>query len=171
MRKICVLLLFFCVILVACTNRTIDDSANLKINQGKPTTQEIPSKNNDANITVVEDILDTERFVQILKTKGYKVIKRENENGTTLDSLFSVYPAYYEVDEKRIGIYEYKNEKNAKKDSETISKDGSIIGHGIIDWVDNPHFYQRGKVLVSYIGSNYKLQNDLEGILGMSITN
>jgi hypothetical protein len=129
------------------------------------TNNEQQSKNND------EGNMDTQRLVQMLKNKGYEVIKPVKDNEPALQSLFSVYPTYYKVNGKDLGIYEFKDKESALKDSKTITKDGNIIGHGILEWVDNPHFYQKGKIIVSYIGSDFKLINDLEAILGKSITN
>lgn len=115
--------------------------------------------------------LETETFKQSLKDKGYTVIKPEIEEGTTPHTFFSVYPTYYEADGNRLAIYEYKNVKKAKNDSEIISKDGFTIGNAIVEWVDHPHFYHKGNIIVSYIGSDAELQNDLSEILGKSITN
>jgi hypothetical protein len=125
------------------------------------------SKNKNADI---KDVLDTERFVQMLKNKGYEVIKPVKDNKPAMDSLLSVYPSFYKVNGKIIGIYEYKDEQSALKDSKRITKDGNIIGHGILEWVDKPNFYHRAKIIVSYIGSEFKFQNNLEAILGECIT-
>ncbi|MCL6572463.1 MAG: hypothetical protein K6T88_12395 [Bacillus sp. (in: Bacteria)] len=169
------LILFFSVILVACNNQTIKKP---EINLGNPTSEETPARNDDVDVDIIEvedsmdleNVLDTERFIHLLEAKGYMVIKPKLENGTP-HTFFSVYPTSYEVDQKGIGIFEYKNEEDAKKDSKTISKDGGIIGNTIIDWIDKPNFYLKGKIIVSYIGSDSKLQKDLDGILGTSITN
>lgn len=86
--------------------------------------------------------------------------------------MLSVYPTYIEVQggSERIAIYEYKDVKSAVVDSMTISSDGYSVGNAIVEWVEQPHFYQNGKLIISYIGSNRKLQDDLEAILGDSIT-
>lgn len=115
--------------------------------------------------------LETETFIQSLKDRGYTVIKPEIEEGKTPHTFFSVYPTYYEADGKRLAIYEYKNVKKAKKDSEMISKDGYTIGNAQVEWIDQPHYYHTGKIIVSYIGSDAELQKDLKEILGRSITN
>jgi hypothetical protein len=115
--------------------------------------------------------IETETFIQSLKDKGYTVIKPKIEEGTTPHTFFSVYPTYYEADGKRLAIYEYKNVKRAKKDSEMISSDGYTIGNAKVEPIDQPHYYHTGKIIVSYIGSDAELQKDLSEILGKSITN
>jgi hypothetical protein len=102
-------------------------------------------------------------FIQELKDTGYTVVK-EKENAT--HTFLSVYPTYYKVDDKKLAIYEYNNEEEAKKDSKTISNGGYGIGGAKISWVDVPHFYQKGEIIVSYIGSDNKLLYDLGMILG-----
>jgi hypothetical protein len=118
-----------------------------------------------------EESLETKKFIQSLSDLGYTVIKPEIEKGTTPHTFFTVYPTYYEADGKRFAIYEYKNIKKAKKDSEMISNDGFTIGNAIVEPIDQPHYYHKGKIIVSYIGSDTELQKDLSGILGKSITN
>ena len=109
----------------------------------------------------------SENLIQKLQEEGYTVIKM----GVKKDIIFSVYPTYYKVDGKPLAIYEFPNEKEAKKESNTISEDGSIIGGHILEWIDFPHFYQIQKIIVSYIGSDTKLEKVLEEVLGKSITN
>ena len=112
-----------------------------------------------------------QNFIQKLKDAGYTVTKEEDEKNSTPHTFFSVYPTYYEVDGKTLAIYEFPNEKEARKDTKTISEDGLTIGGAKVSPIDNPHFYQKGEIIVSYIGSDTKLQKDLEKILGKSITN
>ncbi|MBP0725875.1 membrane lipoprotein lipid attachment site-containing protein [Bacillus sp. RG28] len=111
------------------------------------------------------------KFLQKLKAVGYTINKTEDGKKYTPHTFLSVYPTYYNIDDKRLAIYEYKNENDARKDIKTISEDGSKIGKTIVEWIDFPHFYQKEDIIVSYIGSDKKLERDLEKILGKSITN
>lgn len=116
------------------------------------------------------DAMDIGRFEEKLEGKGYQVTQPEPEEGVTPHTFFSVYPTYLEVDDKRIAVYEYKKVEDAKKDAKTISKDGFNIGNTAVDWVDEPHFFQYGKLIVGYIGSDNDFVKDLEDILGKSLT-
>ncbi|MFD0824461.1 hypothetical protein ACT8ZR_02170 [Neobacillus sp. M.A.Huq-85] len=109
----------------------------------------------------------SENLIKKLQEEGHTFIKM----GVEKDIIFSVYPTYYKVDGKPLAIYEFPNEIEAKKESKTISEDGEIIGGHILEWTDFPHFYQKQKIIVSYIGSDTKFEKDLEKILGKSITN
>lgn len=107
-------------------------------------------------------------MIQKLQEEGYTVIKEQVGKSPYLPSD---YATFYKVDDEVLAIYEFQNEQEAKKASKTISEDGSTIGNSIMEWIDDPHFYQKGEIIASYIGSDTKLQRDLEKILGKSITN
>jgi hypothetical protein len=106
-------------------------------------------------------------LIQKLQEEGHTVI---NKQVTEKDPYFSVHATYYKVDGKVLVIYEFQNEKEAKEKSKTISADGTEIGVVILEPIDTPHYYQKGEIIVSYIGSDTKLEKDLEKILGKSIT-
>jgi hypothetical protein len=112
----------------------------------------------------------SENLIRNLQEEGHTVIKMGVGNGSG-PHLFSVFPIYYKVDGKHLAIYEFQNEQESKKESKTISEDGTKIGGVIVEPIDIPHFYQKAEIIVSYIGSDTKLEKDLEKILGKAITN
>ena len=119
--------------------------------------------------TIDKRFTQSENLIQKLQEEGHTVIKMGVGNSSG-PQLFSVYPTYYKVDGNPLAIYEFPNEKEAKKETKTISEDGTRIGDIIVEPIDVPHFYQKGGIIVSYIGSVTKLEKDLEKILGKSIT-
>jgi len=46
-----------------------------------------------------------------------------------------------------------------------ISNDGTEIGTSVIRWMDMPHFYTKGKIIVLYVGQNPEIKNLLESLL------
>ena len=119
--------------------------------------------------TIDKKSTQSENLIQKLQEEGHTVIKTGVGNSSG-PPLFSVYPTYYNVDGKHLAIYEFQNEKVAKKESKTISEDGTKIGGVIVEPIDIPHFYQRREMIVSYIGSDTRIEKDLEKILGKPIT-
>src|SRR3990170_4326234 len=65
-----------------------------------------------------------------------------------------------------IQVFEFQSESDAKTASLTVSKDGTEIGTSIIRWIDTPHFYTNGKLIVLYVGHNPEIVNLLESFLG-----
>jgi len=82
------------------------------------------------------------------------------------DSSFSVPTIVIELNGEMIQVYEFPSEIDAKNASETVSKDGTEIGLSIIRWMDEPHFYNKGKLIVQYIGHTSEMLSLLESLLG-----
>lgn len=82
------------------------------------------------------------------------------------DSSFSVPTIVMEVNGEMIQVYEFSSKTDAKNASEIVSKDGTEIGLSIIRWIDEPHFYNKGKLIVQYIGHNLEMVSLLESLLG-----
>ena len=157
MRKI-ILFILMVLILSGCNNTTNKQANTSTAN--KPSNTSTTNKPSNSNTK----LFNSQIFIQSLKDIGYTVTKGETGNWT----LLSVNPTYYTVDDKHLSIYEYKNDKEAINVSKNISKDGFAAN---VDWVDIPHFYQKGEIIVGYIGSDTKFLIDLGKILGKSIIN
>lgn len=127
------------------------------------------TKNIPANTANEPGVVNYEAFVKALEAKGYKVVEPKQEEGVDPHTFFSVYPRYIEVDGKRISVYEFKDEETAEAEAATITGAGYIIGNAMVDWVDTPHFYTKGKLIVNYVGKDEKLLKDLESILGKEL--
>jgi hypothetical protein len=126
---------------------------------------------NEPNVSNEPGVLNNETFVKDLEAKGYKVVEQKQEAGVDPYTFFSVYARNIEVDGKVISIYEFKDEETAEAESATITGAGYIIGNAMVDWVDTPHFYTKGKLIVNYVGKDEKLLKDLESILGKEVVN
>lgn len=117
----------------------------------------------------VPDADTCDGLVDALSEKGYAVSVMQPEIGDEDDSYFSVQAARYDVDNEMVAIYEFDSHETAKAQSERISREGCRIGNAFISWIDTPHFYFHGKIIVQYIGSRKSLIHDLRGILGDEI--
>ena len=81
-------------------------------------------------------------------------------------SSFSVPIKVISVGGADVQVFEFANESDANTASLTVSKDGTEIGTSIIRWIDTPHFYTNGKLIVLYVGHNPEIVNLLESFLG-----
>lgn len=84
----------------------------------------------------------------------------------TPHTFFSVYAKRYSVNGELLAIYEFESIIIAKLQATTISDDGSRIGNSFISWIDKPHFFMQGRIIVQYVGSSESLLKDLTAILG-----
>jgi hypothetical protein len=83
--------------------------------------------------------------------------------------LFSVPGRRYQVGDDELQVYEYADGAAAQVDAQRISPDGFTIGATTVDWVNTPHFFQRDRYLVLYLGNNPVMLSLLEGLLGPQI--
>lgn len=126
-------------------------------------------KDKQTNTENKPTVMNYDTFVKDVEAKGYKVVEPKQEEGVDPSTFFSVYPRNIEADGKQITIYEFKDEETAEAEAATITGAGYIIGNAMIDWIDTPHFYNKGKLIVGYVGKDEKLLKDLESILGKDL--
>lgn len=82
------------------------------------------------------------------------------------DSSFFVPTLVIKANDEMIQVYEFSSGIEAEAASEIVSKDGTEIGLSVIRWMDEPHFYNKGKLIVQYIGHNPETLSLLESLLG-----
>lgn len=94
-------------------------------------------------------------------------------NGSTVESLDSISQPFFvpegqviRVDGSEVQVFEFSNEGDAQSTAETISTDGSSIGTTMISWVEAPHFYKSGKLIVLYVDEENALVEVLTAVLG-----
>lgn len=81
-------------------------------------------------------------------------------------SSFSVLTRVISVGGADVQVFEFPSESDTVSASLTVSEDGTEIGTSIIRWMDTPHFYTNGKLIVLYVGQNPEIVNLLESLLG-----
>lgn len=82
------------------------------------------------------------------------------------DSSFSVPTIVLSVNDENLQVYEFSSADEAQTASLLVSEDGTEIGLSIIRWMDEPHFYTQGKIIVQYIGHNSEMLSLLDTLLG-----
>lgn len=68
-----------------------------------------------------------------------------------------------------IQVFEYEDEAAMRSEAATIAADGSSVGTTMITWVDPPHFFAKGSLIVLYVGTGSELVQLLVDILGEPI--
>jgi hypothetical protein len=107
---------------------------------------------------------DYSSLVNAIQSRG--VLVEHIDEIASENSSFSVPIHVISVGGADVQIYEFASESDAKTASLTVSEDGTEIGLSIIRWMDEPHFYTNGKLIVQYIGHNPEIMNLLESFLG-----
>ncbi|QGU96239.1 hypothetical protein GOM49_15070 [Clostridium bovifaecis] len=107
-----------------------------------------------------------EDFKEELSTRGYQYAVDTSAKRDVL----SVAPTIININDENIRVHEYKIRPLLWWDCSKISKDGFEIGRTSVHWVAEPHFYQKGNLIVQYIGEDRKTIAMLGEILSESLT-
>jgi len=98
------------------------------------------------------------------------------DNGSAVDSLDPISQPFFlpegqviSVDGHQVQVFQYSNEEDASYVAETISSDGGSIGTTMVSWVEAPHFFRSGSLIVLYVGEDDAVVDDLQAVLGPQI--
>ncbi len=98
------------------------------------------------------------------------------DNGSDVESSEPISQPFFEpqgqvikVDGYDVQIFQYTNEEDASSVAETIGSDGSSIGTTMISWVEAPHFFKSGNLIVLYVGEVDDVVQALQAVLGSQI--
>lgn len=53
-----------------------------------------------------------------------------------------------------------------ENEASQVAPDGGSIGTSMVTWVDTPHFYKAGRIIVLYVGSDETVLGLLAKVMG-----
>ncbi|MEW6286172.1 MAG: hypothetical protein AB1509_08080 [Chloroflexota bacterium] len=80
--------------------------------------------------------------------------------------FFSVKGQILKVNGADVQVFEYESAEAMEADAGQVAPDGGSIGTSMVSWVQAPHFFKAGRVLVLYVGEDAAVLGLLEGALG-----
>jgi len=86
--------------------------------------------------------------------------------GSVVQDFFSPEGSLITVNGADIQVFEYESAEMMEQEAAQVSSDGSSVGTTMVTWMDSPHFYKAGRIIVIYIGSDEKTLNLLQAVLG-----
>jgi hypothetical protein len=105
---------------------------------------------------------DYASFVEDLESSGASV-----ETGESISQPFFIPQGQViKLNGEDVQVFEYVSEEEAIKEAMQVSADGSSVGTSMITWIDTPHFYQSGKIVVLYVGNTPEMIETLLEVLG-----
>ena len=119
----------------------------------------------DSNTNGSRSQLDRGAFVAELKKIGHIV----ESKGPITQPFLSVPGQFVSIDGNDVQTFEYANETALKAAVAKISPDGSTVGNTRIGWVEPPHFFKKGKLLVLYVGVSQNVTQTLNAALGPQV--
>jgi hypothetical protein len=107
-------------------------------------------------------IENAESLLQALLAAGATV-----ELGDQVQQPFFTVPGQIlKVNGADVQVFVYETAQAMEAEAAQISADGSSIGTSMANWVESPHFFKLGQLLVLYVGENEEVMNLLEGVFG-----
>jgi len=73
---------------------------------------------------------------------------------------------FIKVNEQSVQVFEYNSPEDAEMEASFVSEDGSSVGTNMPLWVGDPHFYQKERIIVLYVGDDPAIEELLESVLG-----
>jgi len=105
---------------------------------------------------------DKAGLIAALEGAGAKV-----ESGDPIEQpFFSVPGEILKVNGADVQVFEYTSAEAMGIEASQVSQDGSSIGTSMASWMDVPHFFRSGRVLVLYVGNDTATLDILKGVLG-----
>lgn len=80
--------------------------------------------------------------------------------------FFSAAGNMLKVNGADVQLFEYESAEEMEDDASQVSSDGGSIGTSMVTWIDVPHFYKAGRIIVLYVGSDASVLDLLENALG-----
>jgi len=107
----------------------------------------------------VEDYVS---LVDALRAAGATV-----EPGDTVEqAFFSVTGQIIKVNGADVQVFEYESAEAMEAEAALVAPDGGSIGTSMVMWVETPHFFKSGRVLVLYVGDDATVFELLKSVLG-----
>ena len=63
-------------------------------------------------------------------------------------------------------VFEYESDDAMESEASQVAPDGGSVGTSMMMWMDAPHFYKSGRIIVLYIGSSEDTLNLLQTVIG-----
>jgi hypothetical protein len=112
-----------------------------------------------------ETSLSAATLTQALRDAGATVSVAETEPQDSFP-FFSVQSRRTVVNGEDVHVFEYSSSEKAASDQAKVSKSGTPVGTTQITWIAPPRFYQKGRIIVLYVGNSDDVSRRLETVLG-----
>ena len=110
-------------------------------------------------------VRDHVSLVDTLRGQGLTV----EPTGPISQPFFPIPGQTLQVNGKDIQVFEFEDSSVRESQEKEISSDGMSIGQTTVQWINPPHFFSKGRIIVLYAGTDTTLLRQLETALGKQI--
>ena len=109
-----------------------------------------------------KSVTDDTSLVDALRAAGAKV-----EMGDEVEQPFFPVPGkVIQINGQGVQVFVFADEAAAQAAAATVPPDGTTFKTMIVDWMAPPHFYQRGRIIALYVGTDAATIQLLTTLLG-----
>jgi len=65
-----------------------------------------------------------------------------------------------------VQVFEYESAEAMEAEASKVAPDGGSVGTSMMAWMDVPHFYKAGRIIVLYVGSDENTLSLLQKVIG-----
>jgi hypothetical protein len=105
---------------------------------------------------------DKASLIAALQSAGASVETGE----TVLQDFFTPEGSILKVNGADVQVFEYESAEAMEGEASQVAPDGGSIGTSMVSWMDTPHFYKAGRIIVLYVGSDQAILDVLAKVLG-----
>jgi hypothetical protein len=105
-------------------------------------------------------------FVDALRVEGAQL----KPWGSVEQPFFDVRGEVILVNGSRVEVFSFEEEALQEESAREISTDGFTIGTTFVDWIDQPNFWAKDRIIVLYVGTDAATISLLNRVLGDPIT-
>ena len=80
-------------------------------------------------------------------------------------NFFSPEGSIITVNGQDVQVFEYENSESMENEASQVAPDGGSVGTSMMMWMDAPHFYKAGRVIVIYIGRDEQILTLLQSVI------
>lgn len=114
------------------------------------------------NAPLGSNVEDQSSLIDTLRASGAEVGVGESVK----QAFFTVTGQILKVNGKDVQAFEYESAERMEAHAGQVAPDGGSIGTSMVTWVEPPHFFKSGRVLVLYVGEDPEAINLLRSALG-----
>lgn len=105
---------------------------------------------------------DQESLIKILQAAGAKVASGDS----ITQEFFTPEGHTFKVNGADLQVYEYASADAMEKEASKVAPNGGSVGTSMMTWIDTPHFYKAGRIIVLYLGNDKVLLDLLNKVMG-----
>mgnify|MGYP001161140288 FL=1 len=111
---------------------------------------------------IEEACLNLDSLIEKLQEEGLAVEKA----GDVDQPFFSVKGQIIQVNDDVLQVFEYDDLPTTMMEAALVSPNATSVGNIQVEWLDTPHFYHNGKMIIIYLGNDEDLKQTLEKTIG-----